>query len=127
MVDRSSIEALLDELYAARVAGQLDRLCAVFSDDAHFRISGTSDGKPIAVAARGAAEIRSWLAVFVKAFRLADHRILSSIVDGDRAAVHWKAGIHSRITGTAVPTELVDLVQVREGRICSYVEFFVPV
>jgi ketosteroid isomerase-like protein len=38
--------------------------------------------------------------------------------------VHWRANIHSKITGATVPTELVDLVEVRNGRIVSYIEFF---
>ena len=42
------------------------------------------------------------------------------------AAVHWRAKIHSRITGTSVLTELVDVVEIKNGRIASYIEFFVP-
>jgi ketosteroid isomerase-like protein len=61
----------------------------------------------------------------IKSFQLTDHTIQSIIIDGTKAAVHWQARIHSRITGTTVSTELVDLVQVREGRIASYSEFFV--
>jgi hypothetical protein len=34
--------------------------------------------------------------------------------------------VQSRITGLTVPTELIDLVEVRKGRIISYTEFFVP-
>jgi ketosteroid isomerase-like protein len=39
---------------------------------------------------------------------------------------HWRAEVHSKITGALVPTELVDLIEVRGGHIVSYVEFFVP-
>lgn len=123
---RSSVEGLLRELYAARVAGELDRLCAVFAPDALLKISGSGDGKPIAIAARGAQEIRCWLGVLVKAFRLTRQEILLMVIDGPRAAVQWRAGIHSRITGVSVPTELVDVIEVRERRITSYVELFVP-
>ena len=124
--ERADFERLLSELYAARAAGALERLCAVFGPDAVFKISGSSDGKPIALSAQGGAEVRSWLAVLVKTFRLTRHEILSMVIDGPRAAVHWRASIHSRITGTSVPTELVDLVEMRDGRIGSYVELFVP-
>jgi ketosteroid isomerase-like protein len=126
MSDRIATEALLLELYAARVEGPLDRLCAVFTDDAHFEIAGASDGKPIAISADGIAQIRPWLAVMTKTFRLADHEILSILMDGSKASVHWRANIHSRITGSIAPTELVDLVEVRDRHIASYVEFFVP-
>lgn len=124
--ERAAFEKLLAELYAARAAGALERLCALFAPDAVFKISGSSDGKPIALAAQGGEEVRSWLAVLVKTFRLTRHEILSMVIDGPRAAVHWRASIHSRITGASVPTELVDLVEMRGGRIGSYVELFVP-
>lgn len=123
---RAVFEKLLAELYDARAAGALERLCALFGPDAVFKISGSSDGKPIALAARGTDEVRSWLAVLVKTFRLTRYEILSTVIDGERAAVHWRASIHSRITGASVPTELVDLVEMREGRIGAYVELFVP-
>lgn len=126
MTDRSRLEALLQELYAARAAGELDRLCALFASDALLKISGSSDGKPIAIAAHGAQEVRSWLGVLVKTFRLSRHEVLSMVIDGSRAAVHWQASIHSRITGASVATELVDMVETRDGQIISYIELFVP-
>ena len=124
--ERAAFEKLLSELYDARTSGALERLCALFSADAVFKISGSSDGKPIALSARGTTEVRSWLAVLVKTFKITRHEILSMVIDGHRAAVHWRASIHSRVTGASVPTELVDLVEVRDGRIGSYVELFVP-
>jgi ketosteroid isomerase-like protein len=123
---RAAFQRLLAELYEARAAGALERLCALFGPDAVFKISGSSDGKPIALAARGSDEVRTWLAVLLKTFRLTRHEILSTVIDGERAAVHWRASIHSRITGATVPTELVDLVEMRDGCIGAYVELFVP-
>jgi ketosteroid isomerase-like protein len=126
MTDRQQIEPLLRALYQARVAGQLDTLCALFAGDARFRIAGSSDGKPIAIAAAGTEEIRHWLAMLVKTFRLARQEILSTVVEGGSAAVHWRADVHSKITGVVVATELIDLIEVRDGRIASYRELFVP-
>jgi ketosteroid isomerase-like protein len=125
MTDRLEIDRMLHELYAARVRGDLDGVCGTFSHDAKFRIAGTSHGSPIAITAVGANEIRQWLSLMIKAFQLTDHTIQSMIIDDAKAAVHWRARIHSRITGATVLTELVDLVEVREGRIASYTEFFV--
>jgi ketosteroid isomerase-like protein len=127
MTDRLEINRLLHELYAARVRADLDGVCRTFSHDAKFRIAGTSHGSPITITAVGANEIRQWLSLMIKSFQLTDHITHSIIIDGAKAAVHWQARIHSKITGTTVSTELVDLVQVREGRIASYTEFFVPV
>jgi ketosteroid isomerase-like protein len=125
-MNRLEIEQLLRQLYAARTAGQLDDLCALFATDATFKISGATDGKPIAIAARGAVEIRMWLTMMLKTFKLSHCRLQSILIEGDRAAVHWQVDIHSKITGVVVPTELVDLVEVRDGRIAAYREFFAP-
>jgi ketosteroid isomerase-like protein len=126
MTDRLQVEQLVRALHAARVEGNLERLCGLYSEEARLRIAGTSDGKPIAVAASGIAEIRPWLSILVKTFRLSQYTILSLTVDGSRATAHWRVDIHSKITGVVVPTELVDLIDVRDGRIASHTEFFVP-
>jgi ketosteroid isomerase-like protein len=125
-MNRLEIEKLLQQVYAARTEGQLDKLCALFAADATFKIAGASDGKPIAIMARGAAEIRTWLGMMLKTFKLSRFQMLSVVIDGSRAAVHWQVDIHSKITGVIVPTELVDLVEVSDGRIKSYREFFAP-
>ena len=126
MTDRLEIDRLVRELYAARMRGDLEGVCRTFSNDAKFQIAGASHASPIAITAVGVDEIRSWLALMIKTFQLDDQTVLSIIIDGAKAAVHWRATIHSRITGATVVTELVDLVQVRDGRISSYIEFFIP-
>jgi ketosteroid isomerase-like protein len=126
MTDRLEIEKLLSELYAARVEGRLDPLCALFANQASFKIAGASDGKPIAIAARGSAEIRSWLGMMLKTFKLNRYQQLGVVIEGGRAAVHWRVDIHSKITGVIIPTELVDLIEVSDGKISGYREFFAP-
>jgi ketosteroid isomerase-like protein len=126
MSDRLRTEQLIRSLHAARMAGQLDELCRLFAPDAHFRVAGSSAGKPVAISAHGAEQIRSWLSIMLRTFKLSDYQMLSLVVDVPRAAVHWRAHIYSKVTGTTVPTELVDLIQVSEAGIASYIEFFVP-
>ena len=126
MTDRSTVQRLLHGLYAARVRGDLDAVCRAFSDTATFQIAGASHASPIAVTAVGVDKFRPLLAMMIKTFKLSDHSILLMIIDGARAAVHWRAMIHSRITGTTVSTELADLVEIENDRIVSYIEFFAP-
>jgi hypothetical protein len=64
--------------------------------------------------------------MMIKAFRLSDYALLSLVVEWPRATAHWRVNIHSKITGVTVPTELVDLVELRDERIATYSEFFVP-
>ncbi|HWH52800.1 MAG TPA: nuclear transport factor 2 family protein [Gemmatimonadaceae bacterium] len=126
MTDRPDIERLLRGLYSARVAGDLAAVCDKFTPDARFQIAGASNASPVAVTANGVREYRPLLGIMIKSFKLSDEEILSLLVDGQKAAVHWRAKIFSRITGTTVLTELVDMIEIRDGRIGSYIEFFAP-
>ncbi len=126
MSDRLQVERLVRELHAARVEGELERLCRVFAPDARMRIAGSGDGKRIALDASGMSVIRPWLSVLVKTFKLSRYQLLSLTVEGLRAAAHWRVDIHSKVTGVIVPTELVDIIELRDGRIASLTEFFVP-
>ncbi len=125
MTSRVEFERVLRELHDSRIAGDLPRLCALFASDASLRIIGTSDGKAITIDAQGIDQIRTWLTMLVKTFKLTQYEHRSTLIDGERAAVHWRVQIRSRITGHVVPTELVDLVEVRDARIAAHTEFFV--
>src|SRR5207302_770165 len=83
--------------------------------DARQRIARSSDGKPSASAAAGISQIRPWLRILVKTFRLSGYELRSLTIEGTRAAAHWRVDIHSKITGAMVATELVDLIEVRDG------------
>jgi ketosteroid isomerase-like protein len=126
MTDREDTERLLRDLYAARVSGDVAAVYEKFSRNARLQIAGASHSTPVAVKAVGADEYRPLLAIMIKTFKLSDEQILSLVIDGTRAAVHWRAKIFSRLTGTTVVTELVDMIEMRDGRIGSYVEFFTP-
>ncbi len=124
MTDREQIEGLLHGLYAARARGDLDGMCKAFADDAVFQIAGAGQVSAVSSRAVGLGEIRPLLAVMIKTFRLRDQVVQDILIDGQKAAVHWRAGVHSRITGTIALTEFVALVDTRDGRIASYLEFF---
>jgi ketosteroid isomerase-like protein len=126
MTDRHEIEGLLRELYAARLRGDLDAMCAAFADDAVFQIAGAGQVSAVLNRAVGVSEFRPLLAVMIKTFKLRDQVILAILIDGAKAAVHWRAGVHSRITGTIALTEFAALVEISGGRIVSYLEFFAP-
>jgi ketosteroid isomerase-like protein len=126
MTERSQIEQLVKELHAARLAGDLERLCRLYAPDARLRIAGSSDGKPIAIDASRISNIRPWLSILVKTFRLSRYELLSLTIEGAGAAAHWRVQIESKITGISIPTELVDLIESRNGLITSQIEFFVP-
>jgi ketosteroid isomerase-like protein len=126
MTGRLDTERLLHQLYAARLGADLPGICATFTDDAEFQIAGANGASPTAIRAVGVGEFRPLLAIMVKTFKLSDQVILSTLIDGAKAAVNWRVNILSKLTGTTVLTEMVDVIEVRDGRIGSYKEFFVP-
>jgi ketosteroid isomerase-like protein len=121
-----SIERLMRDLYAARVRGDLEAVCRSFSASAGFQIASASKKRPVALKATGVAEFRPLLRLLIKTFRLADFTILKMEIVGAQATVHWRVNVRSSITGTLVPTELIDIVEVRRGRIVNFNEVFVP-
>lgn len=120
------IANLLRELYEARLRGDREMVCGLFASDASFEIASASQGNPVNVNARGTDEFLPLLTLLIRTFKVSDQSILSMIIEGSKAAVHWRARIHSRITGAVVLTEFMDFMEFTDGRISSYVEFFVP-
>jgi ketosteroid isomerase-like protein len=126
VAERAVAERLVRQVHAARVGGDLPALCRLFADHGRYEIVGASADKPIAIRTTSIAELRPWLAMMVKVFRLSDYCLLSLVVEWPRATAHWRTDIYSKVTGVTVPTELIDLLELSEDRILSYTEFFAP-
>ncbi|HEX3914746.1 MAG TPA: nuclear transport factor 2 family protein [Steroidobacteraceae bacterium] len=126
MSERNVAERIIQQLHAARLAGDLAAMCRTFADDGRFEILGASADKSIAIRAAHLAEFRPWLSMMVKVFRLSNYQLLSLTVEMPRVVAHWRADIYSKVTGVTVPTELVDVVQIGAERIAAYTEFFAP-
>ena len=123
---RTQIDRLLRELYAARSSGDLEGVCRVFAADAKFQIAGANEAGPAGIKANGIREFRPLLAFMIKTFKLGALTIRTMEIQEDQATVHWQADVQSRITGATVPTELIDVVEVRDGKIVNYNEVFMP-
>jgi ketosteroid isomerase-like protein len=126
VTERAAVERIVRELHMARVNGDLAAMCRLFADAGRFEIAGASADKPISIRATGLAEFKPWLAMMTKVFKLSNYELISLVIEGPRAAAHWRANIFSKVTGVTVPTELVDLMELHEERIRTYNEFFVP-
>jgi len=126
MISRLEVETLLRSLYTARVSGDFEGVCKIFTENARFEILSAGNRTPLAVKAKGAAEIRALMKLLIKTFRIGEEKISSMIIDGSKVAVHWQASVYSRITGQTVPTEFIDIVEIHDGQISSYREFVVP-
>ena len=123
MSDRNQMEKTLRQAYAVRQNGKLDDVVNLFTPDARFALAGTAEVSPVVMQVAGTSQLRSALDTIVNTFILLDHQILNMLIDGDRAAVHWRARFKSPTSGQVLETELCDLIEVKDGRIASFYEF----
>jgi len=123
MSDRSQMERTLREAYAARQRGDVDAILRLFTPDARFVMAGSAEISPVAMRVEGAAPFRTALAGMIKTFIIEDHQVVTILVEGDRAVVHWRATFRSSVTGDRLKSDLCDLVEFRDGRIASFLEF----
>jgi ketosteroid isomerase-like protein len=86
-------------------------------------MAGSSQMSPVAMRVEGAEPFRSALQGMCQTFIVEDHQVVSILVDGDRAAVHWRATFRSSVTGDRLKSDLCDVVKFRDGRIASFLEF----
>jgi ketosteroid isomerase-like protein len=123
MSDRSQIEKLLTEAYEARIRGDVDAVCACFGENPTFRMAGSREASPIVVQCTDTQSFRKLMSGFIKTFELSELQILLMLIDGSRAAVHWRASLRRTVSGDEVVTEFMDLLTIRDGKIQTMTEF----
>lgn len=126
MTDRSKIRDLLGRLYKARMGGKPEEVAELFSTDADFAILGAGQRYPVSITAKGRAEIRTTIALLSRISKLRHYDLISLIVDGDDAAIQWRATVHSKLAARPCFTEFVDIVKVSDNHIQCYTELFAP-
>lgn len=123
MTDRQAIENLLEELYAARVRGDLETISRLFAANATFQVAGTDDASPMPTSVKGNAGITSLMQGMITNFEVSDFTILEMLIDGPSAAVRWQATFMYTKTGRMFATELADFITVADGKVVSFIEF----
>src|SRR5918997_1371537 len=86
MMDRSQVETLLTNAYAARRRGDVDAICSYFVDNPSFVMAGARDASPLAVQCTDGATFRTIMSGLIATFEWLDHEILATIIDGRKAA-----------------------------------------
>jgi ketosteroid isomerase-like protein len=116
MDTRASIETLLDQAYAARRSQDAAAATACFTDDGCFRANG---GPPTTCR----TEQHKALQTLFDAFELVSFEQHCRLIDPPRAAVHWRGTFRAK-NGQVGETDILDLIEVRDGRIASLTTFF---
>jgi ketosteroid isomerase-like protein len=123
MPDRAITEKLIKDAYAARTAKDLDTVMRFFTPNATFQFAGSPAASPAATRVQGAADLRATFAALIAAFDILDLTLLASVIEGNKAATHWRVKIKHNPTGEVHETELFDLWTIEDGRISSFVQF----
>jgi len=123
MSERDSIEQLIKTAYDARVRGDVDGVVQHFADGATFALAGCPVSSPVPMSVCGAEPLRNAMAGLVHAFSFSDVEPVTTVIEGDRAVVHWKARVRATATGQEAETEFVDILRVENGKIVSFKQF----
>ncbi len=123
MTNRQAIEDLLEELYAARVRGDLKALRKLFAGTATFQVAGSEQASPLATLVKGNPGIMDLLQDMIFTFELSDFTIVEMLIDGGSAAVRWQATVHHTGTDQVFTTELADFITFEGGKVSAFVEF----
>jgi ketosteroid isomerase-like protein len=124
MSDRQQIMKIIETSYAARVRGDLDGVMQAFCEDANFRLNSTSAEPAFAKCAEDRAALRTAMGELIDNFEFTELTILDCIIEGSKAAVHSKLSVRAKGTNKRMETELFDLVEIRDGKIASFTQFF---
>jgi ketosteroid isomerase-like protein len=123
MTDRQAIENLLEELYAARVRGDLETIVRLFAANATFQVAGTDDASQMPTLVKGNAAITKLMQTMITDFEVSDFTIVEMLIDGPSAAVRWQGTFMYTKTGQMFSTELADFITMAEGKVVSFIEF----
>jgi ketosteroid isomerase-like protein len=123
MSDRASVEKIIRDAYAARAAKDIDAILRMFKPDAVFHMAGSPATFPGATRVEGQDQLRASIGSLIQAFDFLDWTMLTSVIEGDKAAVHWRLKVKHNPTGEIFVTELFDLWTIDDGRVVSLVQF----
>jgi ketosteroid isomerase-like protein len=123
MTDRKAIEALIEKAYDARKQGDVEALMSAFHAEAVFELAGSETLLPVAGAWRGHQGVRTTMAGLVAAFEFIHRDIISTTIDGDRAAVHSRIKVRAVPGDRTVTTDILDLFKFKDGKVIELVEF----
>ena len=121
MTSKLSIQETLMSTYAARVRGDLDGTLAAFTDDTIFEFNGRGTGvQSLSEPVHGKAALRPVMRELIENYRFGDWRVISLIVDGEQALLHWRALVTVTANGKAAEFDVLDEMKFRDGKIATF-------
>ena len=119
-------EAMLDVIkraYGARDGGDLEGLMDAFHAGAVFTLAGDQRSLEVAGTLRGHDAVREAMRGFIATFEFVERKILSEVVEGDRAAIHSLLTVRFVPSGETRNVDVLDLMTFKDGKIAELTEF----
>ena len=121
MTDSDTIRKMIRSTYEARARGDLDGTMASFADAIVFEVNGQATGLPgMATEIRGKPAVREAVRDLIDNFRFSDWRELSLIVEGDKAALHWRATVTYTPNGRSENFDVMDFYKFGDGKLVDF-------
>lgn len=123
-MDRDEMLRVMGEGYQARVRGDVEGVLGIFNSDAEFKLNAAPQQAPVSLRTEGTSGLRHAMTQLVQAFEFQKLDIIDAVVEGSKAAIRIRFTVRSKQTGHVAETESLDLVEFRDGKVSSYVQFF---
>jgi ketosteroid isomerase-like protein len=121
MTDAAAIKDILVSTYKARVDGDVDATMVGFADDIVFEFNGRGTGlQALAAPVQGKAALLPVMRELISNYRFSDWRVITLLVDGDKALLHWRALITFAANGKAAEFDVVDVITIRDGKMATF-------
>ena len=121
MASGADLRQAVEEIFKARVDGDIDRLMSLVDDNCEFRVVGNQHLSPMTDAIRGVDAIRAAMEQLAANWDMAGIEIESIHVDGNVAFVHRRGQM--RAGPVAFDTEIMDKMTFENGKVRECVEF----
>ena len=115
---------LIRRTYEAYGRGDLQTVFAGLAEDIEWRSQGTDDSLPWAGRFAGHDQVGQFFARVAEAVTVETFEVLDVIVEGDRAAVVARITARLRTNGRSLTAEKADILQVRDGKIVRFTEYY---
>src|SRR5688500_1031998 len=115
--------AIVEALYAAYVAGDLEKTAAGLAENVDWAILAPEYLFDFAGARRGRAGVLAAFLEIRRAYEFLAYEPQFVMADGDHACVYVLANVRDRATGRTAEIELCDVMRLEGGRIVWFREF----
>jgi ketosteroid isomerase-like protein len=123
MAGRTERERVIREIYDARIRGDVDGILAHVHPGISFAIAGCPASSAVPCSVTGQDALRDLMGQLIATFEFRNNQVIDTMIDGDRAVVHWRVQVRAPASGQEAETEIVDLIEFAGDKVLSFKQF----